>query len=289
MGELVAQPPVVHPETGVFHVYKLAEAQRRDPIISWFVNEVVKPIEQGKHARTKETPDMHPEAKSMLRQRGKYSMSSGSRYGNNELLVFREQQVVVPPGYRQDLMQSAHTVAHVGAAATQQTLEKYFFWPNMAKDIDTLLSTCVGCLHKYTSNLKKGEHFSKEIPPGKCHLVYVDLVGPVAIKSKKKYLLTIMDAFSRYADAIPLEGKTSREVAEALTVSLTGVYGVRPFADCSGQGDGVRGAHHQEHHEHAGTQPLIHPRRPAPEQHGGTFPPNTDVHDPSKWESGLQF
>ena len=80
----------------------------------------------------------------------------------------------------------------------------------MYRDIDTLLSTCVGCLHKHTLNLKKGEHFSKEIPPGKCHLVYVDLIGPVSVKSRRKYLLTIMDAFSRYADAIPLEGKTPR-------------------------------------------------------------------------------
>ena len=59
--------------------------------------------------------------------------------------------------------------------------------------------------------------------------MYVDLVGPVSVKSKKKYLITVMDAFSRYADAIPMEGKTSREVAEALTVSLTGVYGGAPL------------------------------------------------------------
>ena len=80
-----------------------------------------------------------------------------------------------------------------------------------------------------TTNLKKGEHHSKPNPPNKCHKVYVDVIGPVSVKSCKKYLLTIMDAFSRYADAIPMEGKSAREVSEALTISLTGVFGGAPL------------------------------------------------------------
>ena len=91
----------------------------------------------------------------------------------------------------------------------------------MHQDVDMLLSTCVGCLHKHTTNLKKGEHYSKQIPPNKCHLVYIDMIGPVSIKSKKKYLLTVMDA-------IPMLGKSAREVAKALTISLTGVFGGAP-------------------------------------------------------------
>ena len=87
-----------------------------------------------------------------------------------------------------------------------------------------------------TTNLKKGEHHSKPIPPNKCHKVYVDVIGPVSVKSCKKYLLTIMDAFSRYADAIPMEGKSAREVSEALTISLTGVFGGAPLTIVADRG-----------------------------------------------------
>ena len=87
-----------------------------------------------------------------------------------------------------------------------------------------------------TTNLKKGEHHSKPIPPNKCHKVYVDVIGPVSVKSCKKYLLTIMDAFSRYADAIPMEGKSAREVSEALTISLTGVFGGAPLTNVADRG-----------------------------------------------------
>ena len=62
------------------------------------------------------------------------------------------------------------------------------------------------------------------------------MIGPVSVKSCKKYLLTIMDAFSRYADAIPMEGKSAREVSEALTISLTGVFGGAPLTIVADRG-----------------------------------------------------
>ena len=64
----------------------------------------------------------------------------------------------------------------------------------------------------------------------------MDVVGPVSVKSRKKYLLTVMDAFSRYADAVPMEGKSAREVTEALTVSLTGVFGGAPLTIIADRG-----------------------------------------------------
>ena len=94
------------------------------------------------------------------------------------------------------------------------TLQKYFHWPGITQDVELALEGCVGCLHKRKANLHKGEHYSKELPPHKCHRVYEDLIWPVSIKSKKKYLLTVMDGFTRYADAIPFENKSAKTVNE---------------------------------------------------------------------------
>ena len=87
----------------------------------------------------------------------------------------------------------------------------------------------MGYLHKRKANLHKGEHYSKELPLHKCHKAYMVLIGPVSIKSKRKYLLTVMDGFTIYADAIPIETKSAKTVTEALTVSLTGVFGGAPL------------------------------------------------------------
>ena len=125
----------------------------------------------------------------MLRARTKFQISSGEQYSKHEVLVYKDQRVVVPPAYRQDLIQASHKIAHLGLNTTKRTLEKHFYWPGLYQDVDVALSTCVGCLHRQTTNLKKGEHHSKPIPPNRCHKVYVDVIGPVSVKSRKKYLL----------------------------------------------------------------------------------------------------
>ena len=41
IGELPDTPPIIHPDTGVCHVHELAEGQRKDPVISWFIEYVI--------------------------------------------------------------------------------------------------------------------------------------------------------------------------------------------------------------------------------------------------------
>ena len=75
--ELQDTPSVVCPKTGTYHVYEMAEAQEKDPLISWFVEQVVEPIKQGKHAQVHVQEDMHSEAKQMLRTRQHFSIGEG--------------------------------------------------------------------------------------------------------------------------------------------------------------------------------------------------------------------
>ena len=58
---------MVCPKTGTYHIYEMAEAQEKDPVISWFVEQVVEPVRQGKHARVRIQEDMHAEAMQTLR------------------------------------------------------------------------------------------------------------------------------------------------------------------------------------------------------------------------------
>ena len=46
----------------------------------------------------------------------------------------------------------------------------------------------------------------------------MDLVGPISPSiSQYRYILTLMDGFSRYVKTVPLRTKTAQEVAEAGT------------------------------------------------------------------------
>ena len=94
-------PPVIQDDA--FHVYELAAAQEGDPVISWFIDKVVTPLANGKHA-TALHPEAHQEARQMFNHRKAYKISTSGQFGKNKLLVYQDQQIVVPPAYRKDLI-----------------------------------------------------------------------------------------------------------------------------------------------------------------------------------------
>ena len=101
MGELPDVPPVQR-KSGPhdrLHLEDIAKAQQTDPIIRWFVEQVARPLSQGRHPKVRTTPDMHTEAKTMLQQKNLFTLAGGAEYGGHKVLVYREQQVVVPPQF----------------------------------------------------------------------------------------------------------------------------------------------------------------------------------------------
>ena len=82
MGELPDMPPIIYPDNSICHVNELAKGQKKDPITSWFIEYVIRPVGRGNHPKVRESPDMHPEARAMLRSRTKFRLSSGAQFGN---------------------------------------------------------------------------------------------------------------------------------------------------------------------------------------------------------------
>ena len=72
-------------------------------------------------------------------------------------------------------------------------------------------------MEKSPVNLHDGEAFNRGTSQV-WEKVYVNLLGPFSPLSdnKYKYVLTVLDAYSRYIQAIPLENKKAETVAEAL-------------------------------------------------------------------------
>ena len=107
------------------------------------------------------TPDVHHEVKVILPQQNHYNMSSGAYYGKQKVLLYSNQCVVVPPAFRQDVIWTAHTSALAGILATLEMLQKYFHWPGIKQDVETMLTDCIRCLHKKSSELKHGDYYAK--------------------------------------------------------------------------------------------------------------------------------
>ena len=94
-------------------------------------------------------------------------------------------------------MFTVHVQEHWGVQRTMQQIQKVFYWPGWRNDTSIFVTECAGCLHREKINLK-------DVIPHE-DVLCIDLVGPISLSANKnKYILTLMDQFSRYVCAVAL-------------------------------------------------------------------------------------
>jgi len=129
--------------------------------------------------------------------------------------VFR---VVVPKVYQSTALRLAHSIpvaGHGGVLVTLKRLELFAFFPNMKKIVKEYCSSCDICLR-----CKPGKHIPVPLlrypeVSRPFERVHMDIVGPYPESEGFRYILTVVDALTKYLFAIPLKSKDSLEVAKA--------------------------------------------------------------------------
>ena len=140
---------------------------------------------------------------------------------------FSRYRVVCPPSLRQHLIEQMHTKGHWGVGKTVQALKAQYSWPRMQQQVaEFLTKECWVCIEKQQTNLKQGVHVPR-VAHEQGEIIYVDLVGPFSDKiTPFRYLLTVMDGFSRYVAVAPLSSKSSAEVSQAVLDCWVKIHGV---------------------------------------------------------------
>ena len=117
-------------------------------------------------------------------------------------------QLVVPEGFRENIMRLAHETLMSGHLGTTKTLDRVvaeFFWPGICGDVARFCKSCDICQR----TIQKGR--VSKVPLGKLPLidtpfkrVTVDIVGPIEPRSEKRnrYILTMIDYATRYPEAV---------------------------------------------------------------------------------------
>ena len=119
-------------------------------------------------------------------------------------------QIVVPSGYRSHILSLAHDIpmsGHLGVTKTCDRILQHFCWPGIRKSVTEYCRTCHTCQLVGKPNQKPPRAPLHPIPAFEepFSRVIVDCVGPLPkTRSGHEYLLTIMCASTRYAEAIPL-------------------------------------------------------------------------------------
>ena len=97
-----------------------------------------------------------------------------------------------------------------------------FVWSGMARDIILWARTCVAC-----QRAKVSQHtVAPLMPPKRFDSLQVDLVGPLPESQEFTYLLTILDRFTRWPEAIPLSDISAATCARAFLYHWESRHGV---------------------------------------------------------------
>ena len=120
--------------------------------------------------------------------------------------------IFVPRSMVPQILKSCHNSrlgGHMGVFKTQERILADYYWPNMAKEVETHVKNCLEC--------QKSKPWSKPAPvPLKPlpqpmapnHRIHIDLFGPLSTSgSGKKFVLAITDAFTKMVELVAIPSK----------------------------------------------------------------------------------
>ena len=135
-------------------------------------------------------------------------------------------RIVLPPPYQEAVIDRAHH--EVGHLATQKTLGRLreaYVWPHMRESVKARLNKCATCTvhNPHKDHVAMGD---MPLPVSPMQVVALDLIGPfVASSRNNKYVLTVIDHCSGWAEAYPIPDKRSQTIEHVFHNCFVAAHG----------------------------------------------------------------
>jgi hypothetical protein len=154
-----------------------------------------------------------------------------STIANQTLFVHPDSKAIwIPPSAQKEVLQWSHTMFfHPGSVKLYETLKKLVFWPSLLHDVTALTNSCTTCATAKPSQTKYGLVSRGMIPKEPFQQLHIDLLGPFSFADdvldrhgvtpedlEYSYLLTMIDAGSRWIELVPVNSTKVADVIAAL-------------------------------------------------------------------------
>lgn len=135
----------------------------------------------------------------------------------------------MPVSLRSEFMQMAHggmTGGHFGRRRTSAAIQSRAYWPSWVSDMEKFLKQCTACARYHRGAIPRRAGLQPTLVGEPWERISVDITGPHPRSSRQnQYILTCVDHFSKWAEAIPLANHTAVTVARALMTHIFSRFG----------------------------------------------------------------
>ena len=132
---------------------------------------------------------------------------------------------VVPTAWRRHVFDAIHGLSHPSIRATKKLIASKFIWRGLQKQVGEWAKSCIPCQTSKIQWHTKAPLETLQVPNRRFDHIHVDLVGPLPPSNGFTHLLTVVDRFTRWPEAIPLSDTTTPACAQALVTQWIARFG----------------------------------------------------------------
>lgn len=137
---------------------------------------------------------------------------------------------VISKAERPDILRKCHDdpcAGHPGVLKTFYRVSQKFYWPKMKSDITRYVRRCSICRkNKPEQSKPAGLMQPHQVANKPFEIITCDLIGPLPRSTRGyKFILVILDNFSKFMTAIPLRNSTASLVCKAIEDNWLLIYG----------------------------------------------------------------